>query len=380
MDLVRCDYEKLDQIAGRFGTEANLIESMYTELQSRMAPLEDGGWVGKGSDAFFAEMSQVVLPAVQRLRAALAEADNVTQRIVIIMQTAEEEASSPFKQPGQGTAVPPPRIYIINGINSNGNITIDGQVIIGDDDSVAFERLLEAHGYDPSQVLSTPAIYMSPQTNLSGTDLHGTNLGGWFSPVDWITGAGSWAINGITDLGAEGINTVTGSGLYQTIYNSGEVFVEYVSGDEGNYTQQMEQFIRNDLEQNPLLPGQTVWLVGHSGGGAPAANLAGVLENNAGVDVSTVMTLGSPLSNYDEASQYAENIIQVRHEDDYIGYPYLRGGFPLHVPDYVNSITLTQPVDDMLAAHGSYMHDPANSQALLDRLNQQFPELRLELP
>ena len=210
--------------------------------------------------------------------------------------------------------------------------------------------------------------------------MHGTNFGGLLSPVDWLTDAGSWAVNGVTDLGADAINTVTGTSVYQTIYNSGEVFVEYISGDEGHYTQQLEGFIRNDLERNPLLPNQTVWLVGHSGGSAPVANLAGMLENSAGVDVSTVMTLGSPLSNYDEAHRYAENIIQVRHEDDYIGYPYLRGGFPFQAPDYVTNITLTQPVDDMLAAHGSYMHDPANSQVLLDRINQQFPELNLSLP
>ncbi|NHZ72605.1 MAG: WXG100 family type VII secretion target [Aquificales bacterium] len=378
MNIIQCDYERLEQIAAHFGEEANRIEIVQTAVQNRLTPLENSGWVGRGADAFFAEIEQIVLPAIRRLITALAEADAVSQQIIVILKSAEAEASSPFQQPSEST--PPPRIYIINGINSEGNITVDGQVIIGDDNSVAFERLLEQYGYDPSQVLSTPAIYTSPQTDLNGTNLHGTNLGGWFSPVDWLTDAGSWAINGVTDAGADGINAVTGSNLYQTIYNSGEVFVEYLSGDEGGYTQQLEAFIRNDLERNPLLPNQTVWLVGHSGGGAPAANLAGMLENSAGVDVSTVMTLGSPISNYDEAHRYAENIIQVRHEDDYIGVPYLRGGFPFQVPDYVTNITLTQPMADIPAAHGSYMFDQANSRSLFEQLNRQFPELSMALP
>ena len=119
MNVIQCDYDRLEQIAVRFGAEANRVETVQTDLQNRLSPLENGGWVGKGSDAFFAEMHQVVLPVVQRLRAALEEAGDVSQRILVIIKSAEEEASDPFRQPSETAATPPPRIYIINGINSD---------------------------------------------------------------------------------------------------------------------------------------------------------------------------------------------------------------------------------------------------------------------
>ena len=66
-DVIRVDYEALQQVADKFGYEAEAIQALLTAVRGSMNPLEGGGWIGKGSDAFFGEMNSDILPAVQRL-------------------------------------------------------------------------------------------------------------------------------------------------------------------------------------------------------------------------------------------------------------------------------------------------------------------------
>jgi hypothetical protein len=65
-----------------------------------MRPLEAGGWQGRGSTAFFNEMNGEILPAMQRLAAALDRARSVTHEIAHVVQQAEEEAARPFRSDG----------------------------------------------------------------------------------------------------------------------------------------------------------------------------------------------------------------------------------------------------------------------------------------
>lgn len=95
-DVVEADYDQLEQVAARFAAQAQAIEQMLNKVRSSMSNLEDGGWVGRGSDAFFSEMHDEVLPAVERLRQALEEANRVTNQITQVMKQAEEEARAPF--------------------------------------------------------------------------------------------------------------------------------------------------------------------------------------------------------------------------------------------------------------------------------------------
>jgi len=59
--------------------------------------LQDGGWEGRGSAAFYAEMSEKVFPATQRLADALRQAQKVTLQISQVLQAAEEDAARPFR-------------------------------------------------------------------------------------------------------------------------------------------------------------------------------------------------------------------------------------------------------------------------------------------
>lgn len=98
-DEIRADYEQLKSVAERFSRQSESVSDMLRRVQGSMSKLKDG-WIGRGSDAFFAEMGDEVLPAAGRLRQALGEAASITQKIGNTVKQAEEEASAPFRTGG----------------------------------------------------------------------------------------------------------------------------------------------------------------------------------------------------------------------------------------------------------------------------------------
>lgn len=97
MDEIRADYDRLEQLANQFANQSQAIQQMLQNVRGSMDPLQSGGWIGRGSDAFFSEMQSEVLPGSQRLQEALDEASRVTKQIVQTVKQAEEEAASPFR-------------------------------------------------------------------------------------------------------------------------------------------------------------------------------------------------------------------------------------------------------------------------------------------
>jgi len=97
LDEIKADYQQLEQVASRFTSQAQIIEQMIQEVRNTMDPLENGGWIGRGSDSFFSEMQGEVLPACQRLLDALHEASQVTKDISATMSRAEDDACAPFR-------------------------------------------------------------------------------------------------------------------------------------------------------------------------------------------------------------------------------------------------------------------------------------------
>lgn len=97
-DIVRANYQQLDQIANKFKNEAEQTRAMLQKVKGAMEPLQSGGWIGKGSDAFFNEMNGKIIPAVNRLAQALQEAASKTKEIGNTMRQAEQEGANPFSQ------------------------------------------------------------------------------------------------------------------------------------------------------------------------------------------------------------------------------------------------------------------------------------------
>lgn len=430
--IIQSEYEQLRQVASRFRSQAERTVDVESHVKQVVGMLQQGGWHGTGALAFFDEMDSEIFPAVARLASALEEAQSVTLRIANVLRQAEEEAAKLFQGdsavlPMQGTQgitfplpdpgllgwssgnidVPSPRVYLVNGINSNGNVDEYGNPAYGDDQSIAMKAMIERYGYDSNEVKTTQAIYLRPQgTELSGTLFAGTDFGGWLSPIDWITDQVASTVNALTDRGAAAINYATGviasNDTFSSFYGATQVAVEYVSGERGYYSQKVYHEIARDLAENPLLPGQSLILMGHSGGGAVVTNLSGMLERNLGVDVSGVVTMGSPVANFDEARRYAEHVVDIRHAGDRVaaplGTPVLRSeearwgivfgprgmlaaeilGRDMGAPG-VSTVILTRPPTER-DAHGSYMHDSGVSMDMLRELNRTFPNLRLQLP
>ena len=96
-DKIEVNYEQMEQIASRFSGQSQTVQETHQKVHNSMSKLENGGWEGRGSNAFFAEMHGEVLPAVHRLLSALNEASRICKQISQTMHNAEEEAASPFR-------------------------------------------------------------------------------------------------------------------------------------------------------------------------------------------------------------------------------------------------------------------------------------------
>jgi WXG100 family type VII secretion target len=99
-DIVQVDYEELEGVAARFHQQSGAVEQMHGSLLRAYNGLRDGGWVGRGAEAFFAEMDNEALPAVRRLVDVLTSASETTRQVSAAFQGADQEASSPFQSIG----------------------------------------------------------------------------------------------------------------------------------------------------------------------------------------------------------------------------------------------------------------------------------------
>jgi len=96
-DVIQAKYDELETIARQFGQRAQAIGELRSLFQRSAQPLEQGGWQGRGSAAFFRELNGQIFPAMQRLRQALEEARAVTLQASAILRRAEQEAAAPFR-------------------------------------------------------------------------------------------------------------------------------------------------------------------------------------------------------------------------------------------------------------------------------------------
>jgi len=92
----KLNYDDLNNIVKRFRSEAQEIEGMFNQTKGKVDSLHNNQWVGQGSDKFFNDMEQVVLPAVPRLVGALNHAGDVVQKIEDTIRQADESTKGFF--------------------------------------------------------------------------------------------------------------------------------------------------------------------------------------------------------------------------------------------------------------------------------------------
>ena len=95
-EQIQVNYEALSQIENRFVQLANDVQDMAAKIKRQEATLQRGGWIGRGSDAFYTEMDDLVLPAIGRLSKALEEGGQVLNRVARLFSEAEDEGQSGF--------------------------------------------------------------------------------------------------------------------------------------------------------------------------------------------------------------------------------------------------------------------------------------------
>ena len=93
---VRSDRDQLKQIQDMFNSEAEKVEGFSRDLMSKMDTLKGGDWIGEGANQFYQEMDSQVIPHLNKLRDALAEAAKTTGQISQLMQDVEDRSSKIF--------------------------------------------------------------------------------------------------------------------------------------------------------------------------------------------------------------------------------------------------------------------------------------------
>ena len=92
----KLNYDEMANIVKRFKSEAQDIDAELKRTKGMVESLHTGGWIGQGSDKFFAEMEQSVLPATARLVTALNHAGDVAQKIADTIRQFDEETKNYF--------------------------------------------------------------------------------------------------------------------------------------------------------------------------------------------------------------------------------------------------------------------------------------------
>ena len=105
-DLIQAQYDRLQVLARRFGKQADVQTALQKRVQNRVEQLRNAGWSGRGSVAFYAELDGKVFPALQRLIAALQQAESVTLQIGFILRQAEDDAARPFERGSEVSVAP----------------------------------------------------------------------------------------------------------------------------------------------------------------------------------------------------------------------------------------------------------------------------------
>jgi WXG100 family type VII secretion target len=95
-DEIRVDYDAMEEISSKFATLEDAIATMLSDVRTKMEDLRADGWQGRGSDKFYDEMTSEVIPAVERLRDAMGEANMVCKQTVEVVREAEQNARGLF--------------------------------------------------------------------------------------------------------------------------------------------------------------------------------------------------------------------------------------------------------------------------------------------
>ncbi len=97
---IQINYEEMRGIIQRMKSSQQEVENIYRTTKQKVDALHANQWIGKGSDQFFREMEEKVLPGLRRLAAALGTAAEKAQKICDTIRQADESTKSFFSNLG----------------------------------------------------------------------------------------------------------------------------------------------------------------------------------------------------------------------------------------------------------------------------------------
>lgn len=96
MSLLQVNYDELSQISKLFRDDGDNLAQVYSTLRTELQALQHD-WVGEAADAFYAEMEEVLLPALKRTYEALHLSSDMTREIMKLIHDADQETGGYFK-------------------------------------------------------------------------------------------------------------------------------------------------------------------------------------------------------------------------------------------------------------------------------------------
>ena len=99
-NIIQVNYPQLRDVVQRLQRQADTCTELRTAVNRARHPLEQGGWIGQGAQAFFTELDSNLMPALDRLHNALTQGVAVVQAAIATFQAAEEEAARLFHAKG----------------------------------------------------------------------------------------------------------------------------------------------------------------------------------------------------------------------------------------------------------------------------------------
>jgi len=96
MNFTQVNFEEMHQIANRLSDESDEMVELHMRTRRMVDSLLYDGWLGVGSERFYDEMYEVILPALARLYEALADAALTTRKISEIYGKAQADGAEGF--------------------------------------------------------------------------------------------------------------------------------------------------------------------------------------------------------------------------------------------------------------------------------------------
>jgi WXG100 family type VII secretion target len=93
---VQIQYDEFDGIINRFQQQLDTATNMIKAVRQRVEVLQNGAWIGRGAESFYAECNELTFPALWKLTQALDQAISSARDVAGRFHNAETEAGNLF--------------------------------------------------------------------------------------------------------------------------------------------------------------------------------------------------------------------------------------------------------------------------------------------